>query len=848
MRFARIGVCIFFLCTLAMAQAVPSLEQPLVPSAAQPGGASFTLTIKGANFVPTPKVFFGGTSLTILTHTATQLTATVPMASIATAGTTPVSVQNDDGLTADLGFFQIATPSSPLFLAPVTYNPLTTGTGNIQSLLVADFNGDGILDLAVGVVVPDTNIVDVAILLGKSDGTFQSPTVYGVTDVTSMVAGIFDNDGGSVDIVAGDNLLVGNGDGTFTVTSLGTEGFIPYAVGDFSQDSDLWIAGTEDGGVQIVQNNGAATFTIGQAFSGAATFGGMLAADFDNDGVLDLAVLDTNPSLPVVRVFHGDTEVGFSGGNGIPTNIPAGVVAFTAGDFNNDGNQDLALVDNPPAGGSAIAILTGNGDGTFGSGASVTLAAPVTGSIVTGDFNEDGNIDLATGTFIVPGNGDGTFQTPISFGGTSQVIGTGDFNNDGRPDIVTQANPNVAILLQQAPTGAPVVSLSPPTLAFSSQTVGTTSASQTITLSNTGNAVLDIDSITITGANAGEFNQTNSCSASLAGDSSCTITVTFTPTAAGPAAASVTFTDNAAGSPQAVSLSGTGAGQTGAPIVSLSPTTLTFNGQAVGTSTSLPVTLTNTGTANLGIDNISVTGPDAEEFSETDNCGKLLAPNASCTITVTFAPTNVGIATASISITDNAAGSPQMVPLPAEGAPFQLTTTCTGLTVVPGQTAVFTVDLAPAEEFSPTVSLSCSGAPALTTCSPIPNTLTLNGEGPVEVIVRVTTTQATGYLQPPFGRSNENRVAGLVGLTGIAGLAALVVLPGKRRVKRARRLSGLIVFLCLLAAIATLPSCGGGGDPPGTTAGTYPLTVTGTFQQEEGGPITETVGFNLVVQ
>jgi hypothetical protein len=848
MRSARIGVCIFFLCTLAMGQAVPSLEQPLVPSAAQPGGPSFTLTLKGANFVPTPKVFFGGTQLTILTHTATQLTATVP-ANILTAGTAPVSVQNDDGMTADLGFFQIATPSSPLFLAPVTYNPLTTGTGTIQSILVADLNGDGILDLAVGVVVPETNIVDVAILLGKSDGTFQAPTVYGVSDVTSMVAGIFDNDGGSVDIVAGDNLLVGNGDGTFNVTGLGTEGFIPYAVGDFSQDSDLWIAGTEDGGVQILQNNGAGTFSFGQSFStGAATFGGMLTADFNNDGVLDLAVLDTNPSVPAVRVFLGNTETGFSGGNGIPTDTPQNVVAFTAADVNNDGNQDLVLVDNPPAGGGAIAVLTGNGDGTFGSGASVTLAAPVTGTIVTGDFNEDGKIDLATGTFIIPGNGDGTFQTPISFGGTSQVIGTGDFNNDGRPDIVTQANPDLAILLQQAPGGAPVVSLSPPTLTFSSQTVGTTSASQTITLSNTGNAVLAIDSLTITGANAGEFNQTNSCSASLAANLSCTINVTFTPTAAGPAAAAVTFTDNAAGSPQAVSLNGTGAGQTGAPIVSLSPATLTFNGQAVGTTTSLPVTLTNTGTANLGIDNIGVTGPDAEEFSQTNNCGKLLAPNASCTITVTFAPTNVGTATASISITDNAAGSPQMVPLPAEGAPFQLTTTCTSLNVVPGQTAVFTVDLAPAEEFSPTVSLSCSGAPALTTCSPIPNTVTLNGEGPVEVIVRVTTTQATGYLQPPFGRSNENRVAGLVGLTGIAGLAALVVLPGKRRVKRARRLWGLIVFLCLLAAIAALPSCGGGGDPPGTTAGTYPLTVTGTFQQEEGGPITETVGFNLVVQ
>jgi hypothetical protein len=327
--------------------------------------------------------------------------------------------------------------------------------------------------------------------------------------------------------------------------------------------------------------------------------------------------------------------------------------------------------------------------------------------------------------------------------------------------------------------------------------------------------------------------------------------VTFSPAATGTATAAVNFADNAAGTPQTVPLTGVGA-QSGAPAVSLSPATLNFSGQVVGSPTSQQTTLTNTGTAVLDINSIAITGADSEEFAQTNTCGESLAANASCTITVTFTPTTVGSATANVSINDNAAGSPQTVPLPAVGAPFSLTTTCTSLTVVPGQTAIFTVALAPAPDFTPTVGLSCSGAPALATCTVAQTSMTLSGSTPVQVQVTATTTQAIGFLRLPFGRSNENRLAGLIGLSGIAGLAALVILPGTRgnsgRAKPGRRLYGLIVLLCILASLATLPSCGGVSDPPGTAAGSYPLTVTGTFQQPDGPPITESVPLTLVVQ
>ena len=89
-------------------------------------------------------------------------------------------------------------------------------------------------------------------------------------------------------------------------------------------------------------------------------------------------------------------------------------------------------------------------------------------------------------------------------------------------------------------------------------------------------------------------------------------------------------------------------------------------------------------------------------------------------------------------------------------------------------------------------------------------------------------------------------LAGLAGLAGIAGFAALVVLPGKRRGKPGRRLCGLIFCLCILATLATLPSCGGISD--GAATGTYPITVTATFQSSTGAPVTEQVSFDLVVR
>jgi hypothetical protein len=211
---------------------------------------------------------------------------------------------------------------------------------------------------------------------------------------------------------------------------------------------------------------------------------------------------------------------------------------------------------------------------------------------------------------------------------------------------------------------AALVSLSPTSLAFGNQAVGTPSTAQTLTLSNTGNAALSITSLALTGTNASDFAQTNNCGASVAAGTNCTISVTFTPSASGSRTASVSITDNASGSPQTVSLSGTGT----APVDGLSPTSLAFGNQSVGTpSTAQTLTLSNTGNATLSITSLALTGTNASDFAQTNTCGSSVAANAHCTISVTFTPSASGSRTASVSITDNASGSPQTVSLSGTG-------------------------------------------------------------------------------------------------------------------------------------------------------------------------------------
>ncbi|MGH9433411.1 MAG: SBBP repeat-containing protein, partial [Terriglobia bacterium] len=278
-----------------------------------------------------------------------------------------------------------------------------------------------------------------------------------------------------------------------------------------------------------------------------------------------------------------------------------------------------------------------------------------------------------------------------------------------------------AFVSKVSPANAPALSISPQTIDFGDEGVGYPSPATVVTLANEGTQALDISGITA----SAQFGETNNCPPTLAaGGGSCTVNVTFTPTATAAANGTLTVHDNAPGSPQTVSLSGTGI--TAAPAVTFSPTTLTFASRVVGT-TSPPqvVTVTNTGSAALTISKVAVSGA----FTETNNCVTTLKPAASCRASVTYAPTettssgttntNVG----ALSVTDNATSSPQSVSVSGTAvANFSLTATKTNVQIQEGVTsATFTVSVVGPAGFTKSITLGClSGA----TCSYNPATIT----------------------------------------------------------------------------------------------------------------------------
>jgi hypothetical protein len=339
------------------------------------------------------------------------------------------------------------------------------------AVAVGDFNGDGHPDLAV------TNSGagagnGVSVLLGNGDGTFQPHVDYAAgSRPTSIVVADFNRDGkldlavtnGSSDTVS---ILLGNGDGTF-------QPHVDYATGlnpqwlvaaDFNGDGilDLAVANYgpnySEGSVSILLGNGDGTFQNQVAYAAGVNPFGVMAADFNHDGILDLAVVNNNDPFGV-SILLGNGDGSFQAPVLYPTsnNPREGVVA----DFNSDGNLDLAIgncIDNQMSEVFGVSILFGDGSGHFsspvnyGAGMSIQLLAD-------GDFDGDGKLDLVTANSgsnsvsFLKGNGDGTFQTNVDFptGNGPMWVAAADLNNDKAPDLVVanSADNTVSVLLNK---------------------------------------------------------------------------------------------------------------------------------------------------------------------------------------------------------------------------------------------------------------------------------------------------------------------------------------------------------------------------------------------------------------
>jgi hypothetical protein len=432
------------------------------------------------------------------------------------------------------------------------------------SLAIGDFNRDGRLDIAVA-SAPGT-ASDIGIFLGNGDGTFHSPVYYsGGPNPGSLAAADFRGNG-LLDIAAagasGIDILLGNGDGTFQAP---TQYSVPnpttfVAVGDFNNDHKLDLVFISFGTIGVMFGNGDGTFQSPIYFSPPHTPSSLGVGDFNHDGKLDLAIGEQFGGTSQVQIYLGDGNGNFQLGETYAVGVSPTSIAVA--DLRKNGKLDLAVA---CSGTGAIFVLLGNGNGTFQQAVSYT-GPGFAYWVAVADLNGDGKLDLAGANFslgtsppttevsVFLGNGDGTFGPPTNYpsGGENTYIAVGDFNNDKKPDlaVVDSFNSDALVLLN---TG--VVSFSPTTpLNFKKQEHGTTSAPQTVTLTNTGTTELKISAMKA----AGQFAMTSTCRESVAADAACTISVTFSPKTQGAKSGTVTIDDSASSKPQVIALSGSG--------------------------------------------------------------------------------------------------------------------------------------------------------------------------------------------------------------------------------------------------------------------------------------------------
>ena len=546
----------------------------------------------------------------------------------------------------------------PLLLAPESLAQFETRSSSEiiydpQAVAVGDFNHDGKLDVAATAWYTG----QVAILLGNGDGTFRTPTYYTIDNQLESVNWVVVADfrgNGNLDLAVSDflggniSILLGNGDGTFQppVQYRTTAEPSLVAVGDFNKDGKPDLILSDWPYVSVMLGNGDGTFQgpIDNSIFSGGTFA---LGDFNHDGNLDVAVIG-----------GGNLNLGILLGNGDGTfregaqQYAVGEFAnsITVGDFNQDHKLDLAVANGSI--GNQIYVLLGNGDGTFQSQPPLSANEPL--AITNADVNGDGKLDLLFITLPLPnplnqftvmlGNGNGSFQPPVSYPSFAQAtdIVVGDFNGDHKPDVAIadfSGGSAVDILLN---TGT--VTFSPTTpLSFSPQLLSSTSTAQNVTLTNTNTLPLSITSISTTPPF--QLASGTTCRRSVASGAKCNLSVVFHPTTLGLKNGLLSVNDSASSKPQVIALSGTGT------TLTVSPSQLNFGSQKVFTkSPPQNVTLTNTGSVAVSITGVSFTGSAALDYSQTNTCGAQINPGAACTVSYVFDPNRKGTRSAAAQI------------------------------------------------------------------------------------------------------------------------------------------------------------------------------------------------------
>jgi hypothetical protein len=751
------------------------------------------------------------------------------------------------------------------------------GTGGVPSFVTGDFNGDGNPDL-LGTGETTASQPALSTKLGDGKGNFTqgplSPMVvtgeFGIQTADMNGDGKLDaltlGNASSSNATPSVHVYLGNGDGSFQAGATYTLPVTPsnMAVADVNNDGKPDVVIVSTSGVYVLLNNGDGTLASAKLIDSTPTTAAVAAiADLNGDGKPDLVVLQdgnffSSPPVPgnvLVYLGNGDGTFG-AAATYLANTYSDGGLALA--DVNGDGKIDiLATTGTYSSGGvtnSVLDVLLGNGDGTFQTPVTTTQddQVPFLTDIAVGDFNQDGKLDVAQGdccglgnTYIFFGNGDGTFQAPVALGvglsSTSLIVE--DVNGDKYPDLLLASTgellPDVLVLLNLYGanlTAQPVGTTATLTASPTTATAGTPVALTAVVKETSGSGV---PTGTVT------FLDGTATLGTGALDATGTAAYNATALAAGTHSLTASYGGDAnnAGSTSAVVTVTINA----APTIAATSTTLTASPTSATAGTPVALTAAVKETSGSGVPTGTVTFLDGTTTlgtgtlngagTATYNAGALAAGTHTLTANYGGDASNASSTSSAITVTINAAPAPATFTFglsPATG------------TVTSGNSINTTATVTPSGGFNQAVTFACSGLPANASCAFSPASVTPNGSAATTTVTIATGVQAA-LAQPATGRG-RSALAFLLG-----GLAALLVgLGGRPGRGRKYFLALFIVLAGLLAGI--LSSCGSGGGSNGssgsggsggssTPSGPSTVTITAT-----GGSVTQSATFTLTVQ
>ncbi len=797
------------------------------------GSASLTAGVAGVNFIYSlNSLQIGGSNFAVADLNGDGIP---DIASGTSPGLFP-GLRFDAGVTAWLG------DGHGNFTAATT---LDLGNMHMSVLEVSDFNEDGIPDLLVGDGDPQAGTQTVAILLGTGTGTF---TMAGSTPTGGQFGSvaIADFNGDGIPDVAVANttanlitILLGKGDGTLTASPAApsSTNSTTIATGDFNGDGvpDLVGINYHSSTATILLGNGDGTFT--QKAPGPATGSSptsIAVGDFNGDGKIDLAI--TGIGIGAESLQTGTLTLLLSNGDGTftptadsPISLPqpqdgtSGSGLILVGDFNGDGKSDLTIAFNSGF------VLLGDGSGTFAvSSLNEQGVGPYESSfLAAADFNGDGTTDLTgpstvlmaaaqTATATIQGLAvpvaTGNHQVAASYAGddnyTGSISGTVALAaTPGTPSVVvtssaTQVFTGTAITLTAAVTGSGLTPTG--TVRFYAGSAllgaGTLNSSGVATYTTTS---LPVGNNNITASYGGDTNYTIANSPAtvvvVAAPGTGTPTITLTPSAS-----NVTDQQNVT-----IAVSVAGASGQAAPTGVLALTAGSYSMQQALTNGMTSFTIA-AGALSSGSNTVSAT-----------YLGDVTYKSINQTTTVTVSP---AVVTAS-------------APAP----------------VAPGAGGTSTVTLSASSTYSGTMKLACSltsspsGAQSTPTCSLNPTSvaITASGNGTATLTMQTKAATNTALAQPSH--------LGLWELGSGSFLAGLIMLRVPSRRRRWISMLGILLIVCAVGAIGcggdsskSAPAPPTSPTTPATTAGSYTFTVTGTDTADAS--ITASTTVTLTVQ